>query len=121
MINRTPISYNNAQIDRINENERMNFLIFILFFTLAIILFIYGLAKFDLDGGIALAIAGITWFALALASFNIEFPYVIPVNGTVQTYIYRDYSTASAWLFAGLGVVSFVISFFAISGLLRRS
>lgn len=97
----------------------MNYLIFSLFFGLATILFILGLLKWSIDGGIALAIAGITWFTLALSSFNIEFPFVVTVNGTAQTYVYRDYSTASAWLFAGLGIISFVISFFTISGLVR--
>ena len=98
----------------------MNFLIFSLIFGLATVLFIYGLLRWSMDGGIALAIAGVTWFALALASFNIEFPFVVTVNGTAQTYVYRDYSTASAWLFAGMGIISFVIAFFTISGLVRR-
>jgi len=97
----------------------MNFLIFSLIFGLATVLFVYGLLKWSIDGEIALAIAGVTWFAPTLSSFNIEFPFVVTVNGTVLTYVYKDYSTASAWLFAGMGIISFVISFFTLSGLVR--
>jgi len=97
----------------------MNFLIFSLIFGLATVLFIFGLSRFDAQGGMGLAIAGVLWIALALASFNIEFPSVVIVNETIQTYVYTDYSTASAWIFTGLGIISFAISFFTISGLVR--
>lgn len=88
----------------------MNALIFTLLFSLSTILFIYGLHKWGLEGATALAISGVIWLALSLASFVIEFPYVLVVNNTIQTYVYRDYSTASSYLFAGLGILSLSIS-----------